>query len=312
MRLICLALILIQTDAVIANEIRLRSYSHVSDKKQLILADIAEIKISNKLQEKQVKAIALSDVPVVGEKRTFTAKGISSLLRDHLQRIFSEDERPKLVIPNEVVVEHINSFSEEMVQRELIRQWKRLCESCEFKIEAMQLPQLPDDIRGGEWTISESYQLSRGGFTQKVLFKNATLSRVYWINGHVKIEHKVPVANRILQYGEPIKKEDVDWLKRDITFSYDRVPKHDSIIEQKVGRVMRPGQIVWQSAILREKAVYRGDLVKVINENAQFQISLTGVAQADAFIGDVINIVNPKSKKLMSGTVFEKGKVIVQ
>ena len=126
------------------------------------------------------------------------------------------------------------------------------------------------------------------------------------------IYKKVPVVTRALNMGEKLRADDVAESLRDVTFSYDSSPA----LEEIPGKVLRysvgVGDVVWSRTIKKEKALARGEIVKVIAESENFQIVLMARAEQDGYMGDTIQLKNLRTNKLISGVVADSGEVMIK
>jgi flagella basal body P-ring formation protein FlgA len=102
---------------------------------------------------------------------------------------------------------------------------------------------------------------------------------------------------------------DVTWDYRDTSYSFEGIPAQDEIAGKRVRRGLRAGDVIWASALEKEKAVRRGESVQVHVGEGAFEVTLNAVAQQDAFIGDVVSLKNSKTNRLLTGEVVGQGEV---
>jgi flagella basal body P-ring formation protein FlgA len=77
-------------------------------------------------------------------------------------------------------------------------------------------------------------------------------------------------------------------------------------------RELGAGQFIGRNELRRELAVKNGDIVKVVAGSAEWQITIDGVAQGSGYLGDTVNVKIPRTAKLVSGTLKERGLVEVR
>jgi hypothetical protein len=90
------------------SKVVIRPHTFVSAN-ELKLGDIAEFVGLTSSQIKYLKEIPLGDVPVYGEKRTFSNQGLSEVLRAQMRSLETKDvgfAKIKMQIPTEVSIEN--------------------------------------------------------------------------------------------------------------------------------------------------------------------------------------------------------------
>ena len=83
-----------------------------------------------------------------------------------------------------------------------------------------------------------------------------------------------------------------------------------SIIGKAVRYPVREGSVIRMSALGQPTVVHRADPVKVTWSSGALSLSVTGTAQKDAAIGDVVQIENPASKKMIDAVVTGPGEAL--
>jgi flagella basal body P-ring formation protein FlgA len=76
--------------------------------------------------------------------------------------------------------------------------------------------------------------------------------------------------------------------------------------------MMNAGDIVWRGSLVREKAIQRGELVRVVSGEGNWSVSVQAKTEQDGFLGDTVNLRNVQTNKLISGRVIGRGEVEVQ
>jgi flagella basal body P-ring formation protein FlgA len=72
------------------------------------------------------------------------------------------------------------------------------------------------------------------------------------------------------------------------------------------------GQVLFETDLLREKAVNRGDWVKVTAQEGKMEVTTMARAENEGFIGDVVLLRVGANKQPMSGVARAKGEVILK
>ncbi len=83
------------------------------------------------------------------------------------------------------------------------------------------------------------------------------------------------------------------------------------VIGKAARRALSPGQLIRASDLQRQEIVGRNDLVTVTFESPGLVLTMRGRAQEAGAQGDVINIQNLQSKKIVQATVTGPGRVTV-
>ncbi len=80
----------------------------------------------------------------------------------------------------------------------------------------------------------------------------------------------------------------------------------------EVRRTVYAGQEIDVAALRAPRLVFRNRTAEVRYVSDGFEISLTGRVMNDASAGDVVEIMNLQSKKLITGIVMEEGWILAQ
>lgn len=264
----------------------------------------------------RLKGVRLADIPKPGETRSFTAMGIEQVFRPYLRKIEEETgERISLRVPARVtVVRKSFRLSEHEVIERIKSHLKDICSDCEFEITNLALPAVPATIPAGSmWTVRMRGEIPKGSFSLPLIVHHEDGSkRTYWITGTLTVRRKVPVALRALNAGERLHPEDFTMQVRDVTFSTDVAASEKELLASVPARQIGVGQIIWRGALRREVAVKAGDVVRVRTGADGWQVSIDGIAQGAAYIGDTLKVKIPRTQKVISGIVSEKGVVEVR
>src|SRR4029078_4835483 len=112
------------------------------------------------------------------------------------------------------------------LSQSLVENLKRVCESCDYKIEDLRLPEIPALSPKATWEIRTDYHKLKGPFNISIEVTSPTAEKaLYWVAGRVSIFKKVPVSTHVLAINDHVEESDVKWVKRDITFVYDTTPE---------------------------------------------------------------------------------------
>ncbi|MES9850706.1 MAG: flagellar basal body P-ring formation chaperone FlgA [Candidatus Thiodiazotropha sp. L084R] len=133
-----------------------------------------------------------------------------------------------------------------------------------------------------------------------------------YISANVGIEAPVVVAIRDLPRGQAIDSKDLKIKVSDTSHLlrgyFDTV---DQVVGQTLKRTLRRGQVVTPSMLVVRKAIKRGDQVTILAGSGGIQVRMQGKAIKQGNPGDLITVMNSKSKKKIEARVVSKGLVMV-
>ena len=265
--------------------------------------------LSAQLSEK-LSSISLSMAPAYGEKQEIANANLTAILRPLIQaeREMRGGERLHVVIPKSVVIDTAKrELSEELVKTELLQAWQPLCPDCRLEVENLSLPKM-GEVR--DWTLRVKPELPRGSFSVAVdIVRENGAPTMAWISGRIAQKRRVPVAKRALNQGERVLAQDFGFEYRYTSFAIDGVPLTEDFNGRRMKQGLRAGDVLWKGMIEKEKAIRAGDLVQLKSAEGMWEVSMRVIAQQDAFIGDVINLKNPKTNNTLVGQVTGQGEV---
>jgi flagella basal body P-ring formation protein FlgA len=120
------------------------------------------------------------------------------------------------------------------------------------------------------------------------------------------------VATRALARGEILRGDDVVIEKRPKTeMQSENLRDVAAAIGLEVRQGLRPGQVVRSSDVVKQQFVKRGEPVILNFEVPGIVLTARGKAEDNGTLGDVVNITNVQSKRIIQGTVTGPGQVTV-
>ncbi|MCB0350807.1 MAG: flagellar basal body P-ring formation protein FlgA, partial [Bdellovibrionales bacterium] len=153
----------------------------------------------------------------------------------------------------------------------------------------------------------------RGNFAQKLLVTGQDgRNQTFWINGLIEVTKRVPVLVRSTPMSTRFTEDDFQFQMRDITFATDTTPTPKEIIGQQAKYTMNANDIIWRGSLVREKAVQRGEIVKVSVANENWEISVQARTEQDGYVGDTVNLRNLQSNRIITGRVIGSGEVEIR
>ncbi len=289
--------------------LRVRPHVVVPANSEVRLVQIVDAQGLSEEGMKQLNTVNLSTGPAEGERQELAEANISSAIRPV---VAAERERTSarvhVIIPKSVIIDTMKrGISEETVKAELLQAWQPLCPDCKLEIEALSLPRIAG-VR--DWNMKLKAELPKGSFSVPVdIIRENGASAPAWINGRVLTKKKVPVAKRMLNMSERLQAGDINWEFRDTSYAVDGIPTAEEMTGKLMKQGLRAGDVIWRGMIEKEKAIHRGDQVTVKSGDGIWEVSMTVTAQADAYVGDMLNMKHPKTNVALMGMVTAPGEV---
>lgn len=286
-----------------------------AQKTEIMLSDLVAAKGLSRAALEKFRSIKLSDAPAAGESRIFSKETIASSIQDDLEAVEkATGESFEIKIPSRVTVSKTKpSLSIAALRQQMTAKFKSLCADCEFEFTNMTAPTTVALPKDSTWALRVRSELPKGSFSYPIeVTVGENVVQTYWASGQIQIRRPVPVAAREIAFGERIQETDLVTQVKDVTYATDAVIATSDLTTGVAARQISIGQVVYRSSLRRELAVKSGDIVKVTSGTPDWEITLDGIAQDSGYIGDAIKVKIPKSGKLISGSLREKGIVQVQ
>ena len=236
---------------------------------------------------------------------------LAGWLRPVIARARAGGSELRLALPPRVIITaSTHEFTAATIAAELIEGWRAQCAECRLEIENINLPQV---AKVRSWSIKTLPGLPKGPFSVSLeLVRDQAAPTIGWVSGRLLVKRRVPVARRLLQVGERLTDGDFAFEYRDTAQAYDGIPGANEVTGRKVRRGVANGDVLWQGALERDRAIHRGDLVQLKASDKDWEISLGVIAPQDAFVGDVVNFKNARTNALVIGRVTGPGQAEIQ
>lgn len=302
-----LAILLAALKAGAEPAIVVRPHTQVVQNKSIELQDVAEFFEVESNVSSKIGKIKLAEGLSTGERIEFSGTTISTLLRNH--RLWSSQKRPAFTIPSRVIVENVgDQITEARVRMELMQRWQSQC-GCRIELSELSLPKMEPWLPGTQWQLRFPPQPARGSFTMSLELSHQGTQKTLWLQGRATHFKMSPVARRQINIGERIQPEDYQMAEREVTFSRDAIPSESDLVGRKAKVGIAAQDILLMGQLEREKALRRGDQVKLALSEGPWEITMMGVAEQDGFIGDTVKVRNPKSNQVVVATITGRGEV---
>lgn len=120
----------------------------------------------------------------------------------------------------------------------------------------------------------------------------------------IKVYAEVPVANCVINKGNPVKAEDIVMEKKDVTiYKNGEVLTAKDIIGRRAIQNISRGAMITQSQLKADNAINRGEMVNIISRSGAVSVTTKGTALQDGATGSRIRVKRESDKS--SGQIFE-------
>ena len=306
------ALFLASLAAEAAPQISVKANLEINEQQQITLGDVAEFDGFSVARAQELKAINLTDAPEVGEQRVFTSSGLAQTLRSYVGNE-EAGEKVQFSIPNRLVITRKGAtLSETSLKQAITEQLKQICSACEFKFNRVAVPLVNNLTSKTKWSVKVRSELPKGTFSYPLEVSSESGNQMYWVSGNLSIFKKALVAKRNISLGEKIADGDFASELRDISLVNDSLANESDLVGSVAARGISAEQVIGRTYLKKEPAFKFGDVVKVVAGNESWQISIDGVAQQSASVGETAKVKIPRTQKLLSGVVVDKGVIEVR
>jgi flagella basal body P-ring formation protein FlgA len=133
-----------------------------------------------------------------------------------------------------------------------------------------------------------------------------------YVSAKIGLEIPVVIVNRDLARGEAITRADVKLAVSDTTHLLrGYYATLDEVVGRTPKRTLRRGKVITPSSLVTQKTVRRGEQVTILAASGGIEVRMQGKAMKNGNPGDLIPVVNVKSKKKLQARVVSAGLVQV-
>ncbi len=167
---------------------------------------------------------------------------------------------------------------------------------------------LPQDAA---WRLDQfSYDARSGRFSAQVAA--AGLREEIRLSGRAESVEALPVLRKRVAPGETISASDLEWRQMPAgRYGSDYIERMEDAIGQAPKRSLGMGQPIRAADLNRPEAVTKNALVTMIASVPGLTITTSGRAIEGGAIGDVIQVTNTQSKKIVQATIVAPNQVQV-
>lgn len=292
---------------VFANEkpqVRFLPNVEISQKAYLTVADIVEISNGNRdLIEKLDKI----NLPVEDHNYEISQAQIREALKQFSTELTSKNEIPTWIIPQKIQVKLSDNIISKMeVSRRLQQYLKLNCQTCEYEVSIANIPLL----KSPHWKVNYKDINDQSQFL--ISIEEGHQSNLKWISGLIRKFKTIPVANRLIKYGDKLSADMFSEKRVDISQSKDASILIDQAIGRLVGRQINIGQPIWTSDLQKQLIVQRGQMIKALIIDDSIEITLQVQSEDAGQLGDTIKVRNLENNKILSAKIMSDNQVEIK
>lgn len=282
--------------------------AEVSNTSVISVFQVAELKEISGVAFNEIAKMPLVEQIEKQDSIVLSGEEVSKKLRELVKNSeVLKKINPAFKIPSEIRIRiRQDGYSKEEIERSMRNVLMTKCETCKFQIRLNALPKMSSL----NWSIDWDQEIKYGSFMIPVRESDQFSNK--WITGTLRVQKQVPVARKLIRFGERLQEEDLEVIETDVTFVKEETPDLQQIVGLLANRTLSPRAPILLSDLKREPATRKGQIVKALVGDTVFEVSINAAAEENGFVGDVIKIKNPETQKTMSAIVIDKGVVKVQ
>jgi flagella basal body P-ring formation protein FlgA len=131
------------------------------------------------------------------------------------------------------------------------------------------------------------------------------------VSGTLYETAEVVTLARALARGETIRDNDISIERRPKAEVADTIRQADSALGLAARRELRAGQFLRTADLMKPELVGRGDPVTLVFEGPGVRLTVQAKALEAGTQGDLVQVLNPQSKRVVQATVDGPGRVVI-
>jgi flagella basal body P-ring formation protein FlgA len=131
------------------------------------------------------------------------------------------------------------------------------------------------------------------------------------VSGVIYETTEVVTLARAFARGETIRDNDIATERRPKIEVADAIQKADAVLGRAARRDLRAGQFLHPADLMKPELVGRGDPVTLVFESPGVKLTVQAKALEAGTQGDVVQVLNPQSKRIVQATVDGPGRVVI-
>lgn len=284
--------------------VKISSAIEVSYKEKYSLLDLVELQGASDETFQILKKIQLEALNSSGTVQISQKKWIELFKKNNLTHL-------QLVIPESTTLQQKTTFSEIEFYRKLKNQLGLICSNCEFEVQASS------KIQMNSLKTKSSSQLSIDlnsvtRLQSSMLVKIGMDDQTAWVPVQVKAMSPVLVAKRNLLNVSSLSVDDYHLQVRDIASLTSAPISAEKLSQMSLTQSVSQGTVLTESLFRKTLVIKKGQLVKVLVNENDFQIAVQASAEESGAIGDSIKIKTVGTNKLLSAVIQADQSVLVK
>jgi flagella basal body P-ring formation protein FlgA len=245
------------------------------------------------------------------ETQSFSSESLAVILRNKLS--MQDLQQVSFSIPESFSLKAKRNYVyPQDIKRSIILAAEASCKPCEVSLDDLKIPDTAtrNEILGVD--LDTTSIKGAGGFLLPLNLQTSQGKGSVWVTGRLTIFKMAPVAKRLIQMNERFAADDFEMKRVNINFMRDGIPAEKDLIGKMAVHPISYGQTIFFADLKNELAAKRGEIVKLLLGDKEFEVSTQGVAEEQGAIGDIIKVKVNDTQKLMSGVLIDKAVVRVQ
>lgn len=293
------------------SEVRIAEKSTVRVGEPIRLGLLIQDQIADQELSDRIYNLVIFEALTEETEKTYESEELALTLRQKLS--FQDLQRLSMKIPDQFKIQARRDFlSQTDIMREISKEASRRCLGCTIEFDDLKLPEMK--IKGEILQVRLETQPLKGAgsFLLPLIIETSQGKNALWVTGKISFYKSAPVAKRLLRANERITSDDFEMRKVDVSFAKDGIPTADSLAGKMAARILTVGQPIFAGDLKKEPAAVRGQSVKILIGNENYEIATSGTAEEAGSIGDLIKVKSSETKKLLTGVLVDKGVVRLQ
>ena len=134
----------------------------------------------------------------------------------------------------------------------------------------------------------------------------------FWVKAEVRVYDQVVVAARPLGRQETLSAKDLRLERREITSRTAQIfTRLDDVVGKQSIRAIQSDDVITANAIERPTLLKRGSPITLVFDSGSLRVETQGVAEEGGKMGDLIQVKNSTSGKMLRGVVLDERNVKV-
>lgn len=242
----------------------------------------------------------------------FPSSEVALALRKKLS--FQELQRITLKIPETVKVRaKRNHIYQADLRNQVLSVATDQCGlKCEITFSDFRSPELNANYEVLSYRLETASLRGVGSFVLPLQVETSQGRLQLWVTGALRARKEALVAKRLISVGQTVDEADVQMKMVDVTFAKDGTPSIEDLRGRIAARMINAGQTIYFSDLKKAIAATRGQPVKIVIGDGEFEVTTQGLAVDAGSIGDQIKVKSADTNKLLSGELIDKGVVKVE